>query len=125
MAIETIKQPYEFLARWDQQGKLVGAHVQFRYVTMDGDKVVAEGTPGAEPVALNKGDPGFPLADILDALHVTAVAAFNAASARIETLQSETADLAAQNAELRAVVAKTVAGETAAVDEVNSARPAQ
>lgn len=72
--MQTKKLPYEFLARWDQDGRLAGAHAQFRYVTLAGDgSVVGEFTGPAEPVAV-AGNAGFPLADILDGLQIAALA---------------------------------------------------
>lgn len=92
MTIETTKQPYEFLARWDKGGKLVGAHVQWRYVIRDGDKIIGESVTGAKAVTLKDGTPGFPLADILSDMHIAALAGLNEATAKIAELE----DLALQ-----------------------------
>ncbi|MBP2294245.1 hypothetical protein J2851_004034, partial [Azospirillum rugosum] len=38
--MKTEKHAYEFLVRWDRDGRLSGAHAQFRYVTRDEDGAV-------------------------------------------------------------------------------------
>lgn len=48
--METIKVPYELLVRWNQTGALAGAHVQWRYVTRDGEATVGETLGTAEPI---------------------------------------------------------------------------
>ena len=57
----TEKVPYELLVRWDETGRLAGAHIQFRYVTRDGSTdgsphgagaVLGEFLGPAEPVVL-------------------------------------------------------------------------
>lgn len=61
--IET-KMPYEFLVRWDKEGKLSGEHVGFRTITKkDGVEIVDTVDP-VMPVADGLRE-GFPLADIL------------------------------------------------------------
>lgn len=42
----TEKVPYELLVRWDETGRLAGAHIQFRYVTRDGS---TDGSPDGNP----------------------------------------------------------------------------
>lgn len=42
----TEKVPYELLVRWDETGRLAGAHIQFRYVTRDGG---IDGSTGGGP----------------------------------------------------------------------------
>jgi hypothetical protein len=86
--METTKQPYEFLARWDQSGRLVGAHVQWRYVTTENGEVVAEGVTAAEPVAVS-GNAGFPLSDLIGQTATDALAAADAAMAERDAMKAE------------------------------------
>jgi uncharacterized membrane protein len=62
------QQPYEFLVRWDANGKLAGAHVQW----MLDSGALSE----AEPVEITKGKSpsAFPLADILSQIQTDALA---------------------------------------------------
>lgn len=62
MTTTTTKQPYELLIRWNQDGQLAGAHVQYRYVIKEGEQIVSESVGLAESLALG----GFPLADVLN-----------------------------------------------------------
>lgn len=80
MALSEKRQPYEFLARWDENGKFKGAHVQFQTViTDDATGEVKLQTPG-KVMPIGEGIPnGFPIADILGQLHVDAVKATDAA----------------------------------------------
>ncbi|KAA0593711.1 hypothetical protein J2848_006741 [Azospirillum lipoferum] len=72
--MRTTKLPYEFLVRWDQQGNLAGAHVQFRFVTTDeSGTVIGEFVGPAEPVAA-AGANGFPLAAVLTQEQIAAFA---------------------------------------------------
>lgn len=59
----TEKVPYELLVRWDETGRLAGAHIQFRYVTRDGSidsstdggaAVLGEFLGPAEPVVMTE-----------------------------------------------------------------------
>ncbi|PWC40465.1 hypothetical protein [Azospirillum sp. TSO35-2] len=72
--MQTMKLPYEFLVRWDQQGNLAGAHAQFRYVTTDeAGTVIGEFVGPAEPVVV-AGANGFPLAAVLTQEQIAAFA---------------------------------------------------
>lgn len=63
--------PYEFLVRWDANGKLQGAHVQWRHVIKDdAGAIVGESLSNAEPV----GENGFPLDNILSQTQIDALA---------------------------------------------------
>lgn len=96
--MQTAKLPYEFLVRWDKDGKLAGAHVQWRYVTMDGVKVVAEGVTNPETVDIGDGK-GFPLQDILSQTQTDALAQLAQAEARLSDAEASlTAALAARDA---------------------------
>jgi hypothetical protein len=54
------------LVRWDVNGNLLGAHVQWSNVVIndDGSKQIYPTT--VEPVALTKEGKGFPIADVLN-----------------------------------------------------------
>lgn len=55
------RTPYEFLVRWNDEGALVGAQVQFLEKTFkDGVCIAANVTPAA-PVAVLNGSEGFDL----------------------------------------------------------------
>jgi hypothetical protein len=60
------RKPYELLVRWDVNGKLLGAHIQWSHVVIndDGSKQVYPTT--VEPVALTTDANGFPIADVLN-----------------------------------------------------------
>lgn len=66
--IVTTKLPYELLIRWGADGKVQGAHVQWRYVTNDFGTVTESVSP-AESLHLT----GFPLKDILSQTEVNAL----------------------------------------------------
>lgn len=68
------KHPYEFLVRWDQDGKLVGAHIQYRYVTRAGVDVIGEFLGPAISVTLKGEDGAFPLSEILSDIERGALA---------------------------------------------------
>lgn len=62
--MQTTTHPYELLIRWDRDGALAGAHVQWRHVTRD-DSGNPVGETLSPPVPLAKGiADGFP-ADVL------------------------------------------------------------
>jgi hypothetical protein len=60
------RKPYELLVRWDADGNLLGAHVQWSNVVTndDGSKQIYPTT--VEPVALTAEGNGFPIADVLN-----------------------------------------------------------
>ncbi len=60
------RKPYELLVRWDVDGKLLCAHVQWSNVVIndDGSKRVYPTT--VESVALTKDGKGFSIADVLN-----------------------------------------------------------
>ncbi|WP_448206483.1 hypothetical protein [Azospirillum sp. sgz302134] len=91
--MQTTKQPYELLVRWDRNGHLAGAHVQFRYVTLDGS-ITSETLGPAQPVALGAAD-GFPLGDILSEVQASALADLEAARAELAAIRKELENLRA------------------------------
>ncbi|WP_188260882.1 hypothetical protein [Azospirillum tabaci] len=90
--MQTTKHPYELLIRWDQAGRLAGAHVQYRYITIDGEHR-AESLGAAEPLTLDTA-PGFPLADLLTQAQADALTAKAASDAdlgaAVAALEAET-----------------------------------
>lgn len=85
MALAQTKTPYEFLARWDDAGVFKGAHISFIDRIMDGETVLSVKVGDAQPVSL-AGEQGFPLADVLDAMHASVLADNDAKAAQITTL---------------------------------------
>jgi hypothetical protein len=100
--MQTERQPYELLVRWNQDGKLAGAHVQWRFVTRDDEgNVLGEFIGPAEPVDIGQGN-GFPLEDILAKAQADALAELEAARVEIETYRAERAKLDARVTQLSA-----------------------
>ncbi|GLR82219.1 hypothetical protein HUE56_00470 (plasmid) [Azospirillum oryzae] len=90
--MQTTRQPYEFLVRWDHTGRLCGAHAQFRYITTaDDGTMIGEFIGAAEPVAV-AGSAGFPLTDILSPLQAAALAERDALAERLAELTASGAD---------------------------------
>lgn len=84
--MRTKQLPYEFMVRWDGNGRLAGAHAQFRYVTTaDDGTLIGEFVGAAEPVAV-AGANGFPLADILSDIQAAALASLQAVTAERDAL---------------------------------------
>ncbi|HZW07964.1 MAG TPA: hypothetical protein VFF65_12650 [Phycisphaerales bacterium] len=106
--MQTTKQPYEFLARWDKSGKLAGAHIQWRYVvTGDDGSVVTESATAAEPIGA---DTAFPLSDLLQQVTTDALASLASVTAERDALQAEhEAAIAALVAERDALAAQIAA----------------
>lgn len=111
--MQTTKQPYEFLARWDHEGKLCGAQVQWRYIiTDDSGATIAETVSAVESVAVT-GNDGFPLADVLQQVQLGAVAATDTANAQrdqarveLQTVQSQLQAVTAERDALKAASQK-------------------
>jgi hypothetical protein len=83
--MQTTKHPYELLIRWDQQGQLAGAHVQYRYVIKDSDQIIGESVGQAEPLTI--GD--FPLTDLLNQVQADALAKIEQLKFEVERLRVE------------------------------------
>ena len=87
MAITETRNPYEFLARWDEKtGVFRGAHVQFYdLVLKDGSQIA-----GAPSKAYGVGNGlAFPLADIMDTVTADALALVDTQAAQIAALEAE------------------------------------
>ncbi|CAO3372906.1 hypothetical protein [Azospirillum argentinense] len=109
--MQTTKHPYELLVRWDQNGALAGAHVQYRYVIRDGAAVIGESVGGAEPLTLDTAS-GFPLGDLLAQTQADALTAKAAADAERDAVlaakaEADSARTAAE--EMAAGLAETLA----------------
>lgn len=95
MAFAESKTPYELLVRWNKDGTVSGAHVQFlESLTKDG-VLIYEKVGDAIPVSM-AGDADFPLSDILSDVHISALktaeqalASANSKSKEIEILKRE------------------------------------
>lgn len=114
MAIEKVVQPYEFLARW-REGVLTGGHVQFITRLIE-DGVPMEGgerLSDAMPVDVGDGK-GFPLAEILQQIHVDALIAVDTANADKSAAQND-AVVAREEKEVARAAETTAKAETAAV----------
>jgi hypothetical protein len=120
MALIEARIPYEFLARWDDQGKLAGAHVGFRTViTRDGVIVSTQATP-PQPVAIGAGA-GFPLADLMTTVQASALASAEAAeAARAAAVAESTRVLAERDATL-ASLRQQVAAHLATIEARDAA----
>src|SRR3990167_3682242 len=108
--IETVKRPYEFLARW-REGELTGAHICFELTATEDGKVLSTTPLDAMPVDIGQGI-GFPLADILGQLQIDAIEKMNTANAECKIAkdacakhESKIAALALKIAELEKVIA--------------------
>lgn len=77
MAVEKITQPYEFLCRWEN-GKFKAYHFKTITTVKDGDEVLAVKESDAMTVQMAE-ESGFPIADILGALHTQALTAVTVA----------------------------------------------
>lgn len=101
MALQVKQVPYEFLARWDKStGTLAGAHIKLLTVVSDDTGATPDQymEGDAQPIAMAIGDIGFPLGQLLDSLHVSA----------LETMQADkdASDKAIADLNAAAVVAK-------------------
>lgn len=91
MAITKTQQPYEFLVRFDKDGKLAGAHIQFRtfVIDEDGTTVLSEKVGDAQPVEM-AGQTGFPLADVLADVQAAALAKCDELQVALTTSEGRT-----------------------------------
>lgn len=120
--MQTDKQPYELLVRWGVDGKISGAHVQWRYIVRDGDVIVTESVSKAEPVDIDN-TPGYPLDDIIDKTLQDALATVNALTAERDKAASVAAEAteALQNA--HAMIGEMAAQHAIALAEAARANP--
>jgi hypothetical protein len=115
MALVEKQVPYEFLARWDQSGKFSGAHVQFATViTDDVTGEVKLQTPGKVMTVDVGAGQGFPVADILDQLHVDSIARADAAMAAQASADKAAADAVAKETAMQTALDSALATLNAA-----------
>lgn len=88
---QVISRPYEFLVRW-REGKITGAHVCFEDAIIEDGKTVGTIPGNAQAVAVAGGN-GFPLSDILEQIHVDALARADALEAEKKELSAEISGL--------------------------------
>ena len=93
MAFEERTRPYEFLVRWGENGAIQGAHVALITEILKDGAVVSAQAGYAQPVSL-AGEVGFPIAEVLDAVHVGALAALDLANQTIAELKQQALELA-------------------------------
>src|SRR5262249_37695718 len=99
-------KPYELLVRWDQAGKLLGAHVQWSTVVTDESGVLIGSYPGnIEPIALTDGQAGFPVSDILSQALTDALTALTAEQQKSASLEEQLGAATAQVTQLQATAA--------------------
>lgn len=104
--MKAMKKPYELLVRWDQKGKLRGAHVQWAIVITDDSGTPIGCHPGnVEPIAVMQDQQGFPLTDILGLVHADALAALIVEQQNSDALEEKLSDANAQIAALQTQVA--------------------
>lgn len=89
MSRTTIIQPYEFLVRF-KDNKISGSHIQQIEYVYEGNKELFHHIHDPQPVTEN-GD--FPLKDILDQIHIAALATIEILNKEIATLQLQIKDL--------------------------------
>lgn len=113
-----MKRPYEFLIRWDlATGRVQGAHVGFGNVFVEDGSTHIGSIEPVQPVALGT-ERGFPLAEIIGHVNVTALK-------QCEALAQELADVRAANAQAvaaleadKAVLQQGLAEALAAVQQL-------
>jgi hypothetical protein len=127
MPIYTEKNtPYEFLCRWDDEGKLSGAHVGFRNVVQKDGVDISSTRDDVQSVAIGTAA-GFPLSDVLALVQSgfsDQGAAFMAtvnANAAAQTA-SENAQTAADAAKVSSDTAQAAASASADALEAANAR---
>lgn len=91
MAITQTKTQNEFLVRWNDAGVLSGGHVIFREAIVKDGVEISSKMGDAIPVAM-AGASGFPLTQILDLIHISALADNEAKAAEIATLKTAKTD---------------------------------
>jgi hypothetical protein len=110
--MNAVKKPYELLVRWDQEGKLRGAHVQWATVVTDNSGTPIGCYPGTvEPISVAQDQSGFPLTDILGQIQADALAALAAVQQRSDALAQQLSEANAQIAVLQTQVSAVLPSE--------------
>ena len=121
MAITKQQTPYEFLVRWNN-GAVAGAHIRFLERLVEDGVVISEKEGDAKPVSM-AGGVGFPIADILTALQVTALS--NLASEKTAKAAADTLLQEAQTAHATALATKATELSAAAAAHTSTLAAAQ
>jgi len=105
-------QPYELLVRWNANGEISGAHVGFIERTFKDGVEIAHKIGDVMPVGIGAAT-GFPLADILEAVHIdalierdAAISDKNAAIQKLNVAERKSTDDQTKIAELEAAAEK-------------------
>jgi hypothetical protein len=113
--ITKTQTPHEFLIRWDDAGKLSGAHIAFREAITDDGVEIASKFGDPLPVSM-AGESGFPLADVLGMINVSALADGEAKAAQIKQITADNdAKIASITADNDAKIASITADNEANV----------
>ncbi len=100
--MKTTKHPYEFLARWNAETGEMHAHVGFILTVREDDgALVSRHAMPVQPVAVGS-DEGFPLSEVLDALHISLLTEKEGARAENAQLKERVAQLTDQLARVKA-----------------------
>lgn len=102
MAITKTTHPYEFLCRWDENtGAFKAYHFKTVTTVKDGAEVLAVKESGAMNAQMAQ-EAGFPIADILTALHVDAMKAVDVAVVERDAAKAEAAEATANESVIKA-----------------------
>lgn len=110
--------PYEFLVRMNLEGQIQGAHIRhFETITDDATgEILVQRELDPKPVAMAVDDKGFPLAQIMNEIQVSALSTIDANSA---TIDANNATIAQLQADAKAHSA-TIEQLTAVVQELEA-----
>lgn len=100
MILEEKKIPYEFLIRFNNEGRVNGAHIAYTETIIKDGQVIHSRQTDPQSVTLGI-DEGFPLEDILGELNVLNVK-------EIELLQSEKSELQNLLSEAKSIMENTL-----------------
>lgn len=83
------RKPYELLVRWDANGTVTAAHIQWAdVITDDNSKVKVYPLP-PEPCGISERAKGYPLTDILPQLHASALTSVEQAKQKNDDLTEQ------------------------------------
>lgn len=110
MPLPTVKTfPYELLARWMPEGdgaRFMGAHVRWLTVIDHGDGKQQHIESDAEPIDAGQGK-GFPLADVVDEMQVSALVRCDDLTQQVAKLEAEAKESTKSLAEVRAAAERS------------------
>jgi hypothetical protein len=118
MPIETIKKPYEFLARW-KGGVYQGMHVVFEEVTLvDGVEITRQ--PGSAMNAQQAAEADFPFSDVLAQLQADALVRVSELEAEVAAKDRAAVEAAEAHAAVVAAKDANMQEALAALDALNA-----